>query len=135
MARHRRVRHRIDGYTGVVLGTTRLKHLFENPTDEVEERVKLANGEIRIASPSNLIELGEVRSSVADYRRFLGQIPEVIDDINEQRIPNEWLVDGDTWSEICRARGQHFNLVDPEAWSELCRRRGYLLYRQDSRGF
>ena len=55
---------------------------------------------------------------------------EIVDEINEEDefggpIDDDDLIDHDSWSEICAARGRHFNDVDPIAWQMLCCR-GYL---------
>lgn len=59
---------------------------------------------------------------------------EIVDEINEEDefggpIDDDDLIDHDSWSEICAARGRHFNDVDPIAWQMLCARRGKILYR------
>ena len=35
---------------------------------------------------------------------------------------------GESWREICEARGRYFKEVDPIAWQMLCARRGKKLY-------
>jgi hypothetical protein len=51
------VRHRIKGYIGTIFGVTRMKELFELPTDPIGYRVKpftrLAQ-DVFIASPDNI---------------------------------------------------------------------------------
>jgi hypothetical protein len=48
------VRHRGQGYLGKMLGTTRLKKLFEDPVSAEEIRVELPDGAVKIASPARL---------------------------------------------------------------------------------
>jgi hypothetical protein len=129
------VRHATQGYEGITEGTTRIKELFEDPSDKEEVRVRLRDGSIRIATKKHLIKIGKASDSDvlnAEVKR-LGT--GIIGDINEQRIPDEYLVDRERWRAICKARGQAIDSVDPHAWEELCRRRGYLLARHNSRGF
>ena len=131
----RRVTHRTQRYRGVTIGTTRMRRLFENPEDVEEIRVRTEDGSIEIASPENLIDHGPARGADRVFGQTGRSIPQIIDDINEERIPDEWLTEPGTWSEVCRARGLHFNDVDPDAWASLCTKRGYLLRRQNPRGF
>lgn len=48
------VRHRGKNFLGKVLGTTRLKKLFEDPASKEELRVELPDGSVVIASPASL---------------------------------------------------------------------------------
>jgi hypothetical protein len=64
------VQHRVYNYVGIIIGKTRIKHLFENQNDIEECRVRLLSGKIRIASEANLRHIDR-----AEYNRLLGSLP------------------------------------------------------------
>jgi hypothetical protein len=66
------VKHRIDGYVGVRDGMTRIKHLLESRFDSEGCRVRLPDGTIKIASPSNLVDLVGRDHTVEAHKQKLG---------------------------------------------------------------
>ncbi len=60
---------------------------------------------------------------------------DIVEDINNDRVPDDVLDSREEWSRICSARGRNFHKINEEAWRELCKRRGYLRYRRNPRGF
>ena len=52
------VRHLLEGYEGVILGTTKMPNLFENPESEWEYRIDIGQKAKKIAAPSNLALAG-----------------------------------------------------------------------------
>ena len=57
------VEHKVKEYVVSIVGKTRMSNLFEVESDDWEYRVKLEDGTIRIASPSNLTTWLPTRSS------------------------------------------------------------------------
>jgi hypothetical protein len=64
------VQHNVHNYVGIVIGKTRITHLFENQNDIEECRVQLPSGKIRIASEANLRHIDRT-----EYNRLLGSLP------------------------------------------------------------
>lgn len=64
------VQHKVHNYVGIVIGKTRITHLFENQNDIEECRVQLPSGKIRIASEANLRHIDRT-----EYNRLLGSLP------------------------------------------------------------
>lgn len=118
------VRHRLHGFIGVTEGTTRKKESFECPNDREEIRVRLYDGCIKVASPTNLIEFTADDAESAVQAAMLRNPLEIRDLINEGRIPDEWLVVRRGYLFFCDVRGKCGG-VDEQAWAKLCSRHGF----------
>ena len=60
---------------------------------------------------------------------------QVLENIQNEAIPNEALVRRCCWTTVCRVRARQMWAVDKEIWSNICAKRGYLRAQQNSRGF
>lgn len=61
MRNGKKVNHLVQNYTGVIVGKTKLRNLFEDKNNDTEYRVKVeGSGEIRVASINNLEEIHEL---------------------------------------------------------------------------
>jgi hypothetical protein len=50
--------HKFLFYVGVIDGTTKIRHLFENPDNEEEYRIRISKDLLKVASPKSLIIIG-----------------------------------------------------------------------------
>jgi hypothetical protein len=66
--------HRNHGYVGWLDGTTRLHHLFEDPADDEEPRVRLPDGSVRVASLRRLLRLDTPEAVLKAHRWLLRRL-------------------------------------------------------------